>query len=72
MKDKLTKTGRKKAYYRFRFLGRASVLIMAIAIACFAPVMITYEIARAQAEAETQTSLVSSESTPEVSETSLD
>jgi len=51
MKDKLYKTGHKKAYYRLRAALRITGLSLAIALSTAAPVLITYGVEQSRAEA---------------------
>lgn len=52
MKDKLYKTGHKKAYYRLKRTMRFSLFAMALGLATAAPVLITYGVESARAEAQ--------------------
>ena len=42
MKDKLVKTGHKKAYYRLRRFGKVSLFLVLFAAAFATPVLVTY------------------------------
>ena len=44
MKDKLVKTGHKKAYYRFRSFGIALLALLGIGLASSLPVLVTYSV----------------------------
>ena len=52
MKDKLSKTGHKKAYYRLRRTVRLSLFAIALGLTTAAPVMITYGVEAARATAQ--------------------
>ena len=54
MKDKLYKTGHKKAYYRIRGALRAFGLSLAVALSLATPVLITYGVEQSRAEAVKQ------------------
>ena len=43
MKDKLVKTGHKKAYYRFRFLAFSLLTLTALSFGASLPVVLTYQ-----------------------------
>ncbi len=51
MKDKLYKTGHKKAYYRIRAGLRITGLSLAVALSTATPVLITYGVEQSRAEA---------------------
>ena len=70
MKDKLYKTGHKKAYYRVRRAMRLSLFALAAGLSTAAPILITYGVSVAQAEAK---QVVESEEQPssETSEAAL-
>jgi len=59
MKDKLVKTGHKKAYYKVRSFGIFVCSFLAFAVAAIAPIYITKTIVEVR-KAEEETSLVSS------------
>ena len=44
MKDKLTKTGHKKAYYRFRAFGIACASLFGLGISASLPIFVTYQV----------------------------
>ncbi len=52
MKDKLYKTGHKKAYYRVRRAMRLSLFALAAGLSTAAPILITYGVSIAKAEAQ--------------------
>ena len=70
MKDKLYKTGHKKAYYRLRRTMRLSLFALVAGLSTAAPILITYGVSVAQAEAK---QVVESEERPssETSEVAL-
>ncbi len=51
MKDKLYKTGHKKAYYRLRRAMRLSLFAAALGLATAAPIIIAYGVENAKTEA---------------------
>ena len=51
MKDKLTKTGHKKPYYRMKSLLRISALTLALGLSTATPILITYGVEQSRAEA---------------------
>ncbi len=51
MKDKLYKTGHKRAYYRFRFAARTTLIALALGLSASAPILITYGVEQSRAEA---------------------
>lgn len=59
MKDKLYKTGHKKAYYRIRFAARTTLLALALGLSVSAPVLITYGVEQSRAEAAKEKESVS-------------
>lgn len=69
MKDKLYKTGHKKAYYRVRRAMRLSLFALAVGLSTAAPILITYGVSIAKAEAQ-QTK--ESEARPESGESEAD
>ncbi len=52
MKDKLSKTGHKKAYYRLKRTMRLSLFALALGLTTAAPVLITYGVEIAKAESQ--------------------
>ncbi len=70
MKDKLYKTGHKKAYYRVRRAMRLSLFALAAGLSTAAPILITYGVSTAKAEAQ-QVHESAGEPTSETSETEL-
>ena len=68
MKDKLYKTGHKKAYYRVRRAMRLSLFAIAAGLSTAAPILITYgvSVAEAQAQQATETEEQPSSETSEV------
>ena len=52
MKDKLSKTGHKKAYYRLKRTMRLSLFALALGLTTAAPVLITYGVEVAKAESQ--------------------
>ncbi len=52
MKDKLYKTGHKKAYYRVRRAMRLSLFAIAAGLSTAAPILITYGVSVAEAQAQ--------------------
>lgn len=70
MKDKLYKTGHKKAYYRVRRAMRLSLFALAAGLSTAAPILITYGVSAAKAEAR-QVHESADEPTSETSEASL-
>ena len=62
MKDKLYKTGHKKAYYRLRRTLRLSLFAIALGVTTAAPIIVTYGVESARAEA--QRAVESEESEP--------
>lgn len=65
MKDKLTKTGHKKPYYRMKSLLRIFALTLALGLSTATPILITYGVEQSRAEAakekEDESSLPSSQ-----------
>ena len=55
MKDKLYKTGHKKAYYRVRRAMRLSLFAIAAGLSTAAPILITYGVSVAEAQAQQAT-----------------
>jgi len=51
MKDKLTKTGHKKPYYRMKSLLRITGLTLALGLSTATPILITYGVENSRAEA---------------------
>lgn len=70
MKDKLEKNGHKKYYYRAKTALGIFLFVLAVAGVSSLPIVISYQVAEAQAKAE-DTSLVSNDPSAS-SETSLD
>ena len=71
MKDKLYKTGHKKAYYRLRRTVRLSLFAIALGLTTAAPVMITYGVETARAAAQKAEDPSEIESSSGVKEESL-
>lgn len=44
MKDKLVKTGHKKAYYRLRAFGIAMAALFGVAVSASLPIFVTYQV----------------------------
>ena len=71
MKDKLYKTGHKKAYYRLRRTMRLSLFALAIGASTAAPILITYGVESARAEAAQVKESESTETNNDSSESAL-
>ncbi len=71
MKDKLYKTGHKKAYYRVRRAMRLSLFALALGFSTAAPILITYGVENARAEAAQMKESESSETSSENSEDAI-
>ena len=56
MKDKIVKTGHKKAYYNLRRFGKFSLFFALFAAAFATPVLVTYSVNAEPAVAENRTS----------------
>ena len=65
MKDKLVKTGHKKAYYRFRFLAFSLLTLTALSFGASLPVVLTYQASVSATLAEQQKEESSSDATNE-------
>ncbi len=59
MKDKLYKTGHKKAYYRIRGAARATLFALALGLSTATPILITYGVEQSRAEAAKEKESVS-------------
>ena len=66
MKDKLTKTGHKKAYYRFRAFSIAVASLFGLGVSASLPIFVTYQVSVSGALAKEAEVEEESESTEEV------
>lgn len=68
MKDKLVKTGHKKAYYRLRAFGLSLAALFGIGLSASLPIFVTYEVSVSQTLAkEAEQKQEESETTEETS-----
>lgn len=52
MKDKLVKTGHKKAYYRFRAFGISLLALLGVGLSASLPIFVTYQVSMSTVAAE--------------------